>query len=328
MSSRHCRHRSQCSTQRSRSTPKPGNSTGHSEPVLDADLKILAEKKTAYARLLQQQQTLQRERDTDIAQAKNLEASLALIADEEAEYHRIEKTAGSYAEVRQRLDRLQEKKAGHLRLTAELGFATREIADLAARVGKQRALIKGLDSEGEKKAGLIAKVRAGLGAGPEIADDRLDGAVSFRLAEINQRTGTLAAQQVRYTEEREKILADRKTIQAAGADGTCPLCPAETWRAFREPRCRVRGKTRGTRRQGRRRLRTAGAAGQGKGPHRFPETSPRPGPHPHRETPAEAGVRRGTGRARGTARETDSGTGGNHRIHREALLQRRDMPGL
>ena len=191
---------------------------------LDADLKLLAEKKTVYARLLQQQQTLQRERDADIAQAKNLEASLALLADEEAEYHRIEKTAGSYAEVRQRLDRLREKKAGHLKLTAELGFATREIADLAARVGKQRALIKGLDSEGEKKAGLIAKVRAGLGAGPEIAEDRLDGAVSFRLAEINQRTGTLAAQQVRYAEEREKILADRKTIRAAGADGTCPLC--------------------------------------------------------------------------------------------------------
>ena len=51
---------------------------------LDADLKLLAEKKTAYARLLQQQQTLQRERDTDTAQAKNLEASLALLAEEEA----------------------------------------------------------------------------------------------------------------------------------------------------------------------------------------------------------------------------------------------------
>ena len=71
---------------------------------LDAALKVLAEKKTAYARLLQQQQTLKRERDTDTAQAKRLEASLALIADEEAEYKKIEKTAGSYAEVRQRLD--------------------------------------------------------------------------------------------------------------------------------------------------------------------------------------------------------------------------------
>ena len=60
---------------------------------LDADLKLLAEKKTAYVRLVQKQQTLERERDTDTAQAKNLESSLALLADEEAEYHRIEELA-------------------------------------------------------------------------------------------------------------------------------------------------------------------------------------------------------------------------------------------
>ena len=191
---------------------------------LDADLKQLAEKNTAYTRLLQQQQTLQKERDADTTQAKRLEASLTLIADEEAEYHRIEKTAGSYAEVRLRLDSLREKKAGHLNLTAELGFATKECADLTLRAEKQRTLIKGLDGDFEKRAGLIAKVRAGLGAGPEIADDRLEGTISYRLAEINQRTGTLAAQQLRYKEEREKILTDRNTIRNAGADGTCPLC--------------------------------------------------------------------------------------------------------
>ena len=55
-------------------------------------------------------------------------------------------------------------------------------------------------------------------------DDRLEGTLSYRLAEIHQRTGTLTAQQVRYKEEREKILADRKTIQSTGANGTCPLC--------------------------------------------------------------------------------------------------------
>jgi exonuclease SbcC len=191
---------------------------------LDKDLKVLAEKKTAYARLLQQQQTLQRERDADTQAAKRLEASLALIADEEAEYHRIEKTAGSYAEVRLRLDAFREKKAEHLRLTSELGFATKEIADLTIRAEKQRMLIRGLDGDAEKRAGLIANVSAGLAAGPGIADDWLEGTLSYRLAEIHQRTGTLAAQQARYKEEREKILADKKTIQAAGADGTCPLC--------------------------------------------------------------------------------------------------------
>ena len=191
---------------------------------LDGELKLLAEKKTAYARLVQKQQSLERERDADSAQAKQLEASLALIADEEAEYHRIEKTAGSYAEIRKRLDGLQQEKADYVRITGELGFVTREIADLAERAEKQRALITGLDADVQKKAELIAKVRAGLGAAQEIAEDRLETAVSFRLAEINKQTGVLATRQTHYREEREKILADQKTIRHAGPDGTCPLC--------------------------------------------------------------------------------------------------------
>jgi len=191
---------------------------------LDADLKLLAEKKTAYARLVQKQQTLERERDADTAKAKNLEALIALLAVEEVEYHRIEKIAGSYAEIRKRLDGLQEKKAEYLRLTGELGFATREIADLTARAEKQRALIKGLDADSAKKAELITKVRAGLGTAQDIAEDRLETAVSYRLAEINKQTGTLDTQQKHYKEDKAKILADQKTIRETGADGTCPLC--------------------------------------------------------------------------------------------------------
>ena len=189
-----------------------------------ADMKLLDKKKTTYARLLQQQQALRHELDTESAQAQKLEASLALIADEEAEYNQIEKTACSYTTVRQRLDRLREKKAEYFRLTAELGFANREIADLAARADRQRALIKGLDADAEKKAEFIARVRAGLGTAQEIAEDRLEVSVSYRLADINQRTGTLATQQSHYKEEREKILADQETIRNAGANGTCPLC--------------------------------------------------------------------------------------------------------
>ncbi|MDD1701320.1 MAG: SMC family ATPase, partial [Methanoregula sp.] len=188
------------------------------------EMKLLDKKKTAYARLLQQQEALRHERDADSAQAKKLGGSLALMAEEEAEYHRIEKTACSYAAVRQRMDGLREKKAEYLRLTAELGFTGREIADLAARAEKQRALISGLDADAGKKAEYVARVRAGLGTAQEIAEDRLETAVSYRLAEINERAGTLAAHVQRYTEERQKVLADKETIRNAGADGTCPLC--------------------------------------------------------------------------------------------------------
>ncbi|MDD1693469.1 MAG: SMC family ATPase, partial [Methanoregula sp.] len=191
---------------------------------LDAQQKVLAEKKTVYARLIQQQASLLRERDTDAIQAKQIEAAIALSADEEAEYHTIEKAAGQYDEVCQRMDRLREKKAEHLRLSAELGFANRESAELASRAERQKALITGLDEDAKTRAALVAKVRAGLGTTQEIAEERLEQAVSFRLAEIHKRTGTLAAQLGRYREEREKYLADQKTIRDAGADGICPLC--------------------------------------------------------------------------------------------------------
>ncbi len=87
----------------------------------------------------------------------------------------------------------------------------------------QQAKLSTLDADEQKKAGLITSIRAGLGAG-DIAEDRLEGAVSYRLAEINKQAGTLAARLERYREEREKIAADQKTIRDAGADGVCPLC--------------------------------------------------------------------------------------------------------
>ncbi len=163
--------------------------------VLDGQLRVLAEKKTAYARLLQQQQALRQELAGETAQKKRCEATLALAADEEGEYHRIEKTAGSYPAVRARLDLLQKQKAEHARLTAESGFARQQVADFAARITKQEALIAGLGHDLEEQARLTAIVRECLGAGPEIAEDRLEVAVSFRLAEINKMVGTLAAQQ-------------------------------------------------------------------------------------------------------------------------------------
>jgi exonuclease SbcC len=185
--------------------------------------KILAEKKLAYNRLLQQQQNLEKERDADTAQAKKLEASIALLAEEDAEFQRIGKTAASFGEVKQRLDAMREKKSEHLRLSAELGFVIKEIADLTVRAEKQRTLIKALDADEQKKAGLVTQIRAGLGAG-DIAESRLETAVSYRLAEINRQSGTLTTRLAHYQEEREKIASDQKTIRDAGAEGVCPLC--------------------------------------------------------------------------------------------------------
>ncbi|MDD1680980.1 MAG: SMC family ATPase [Methanoregula sp.] len=190
---------------------------------LDRHQKALAEKKLAYSRLCEQQQNLVRERDADLAQAKKLKEQLALIAEEQAEYDRLKPLAGSHDECRMRLERLREKKEKYLAQTAELGFAMKQIADLAGRAEAQQAKLSALDADEQKKAGLITTIRAGLGAG-DLAEDRLEGAVSYRLAEINKQAGTLAARLERYKEEREKIAADQETIRTAGADGVCPLC--------------------------------------------------------------------------------------------------------
>jgi DNA repair protein SbcC/Rad50 len=191
---------------------------------LDAQQKVLHERKVAWNRLLQQQQALRQELAAETDRQKKLAAAVASVADEEAEYHRIEKTAGSYADVRARLDGLLKQKAMHAKLAGEIGFAKREIADLAARAEKQQALIKALEADVQEQARLQATVRIGLGAGPELADDRLDGAVSYRLNEISKRVGTLQAQQDHYKKELEKLRTDRETILKAGTDGVCPLC--------------------------------------------------------------------------------------------------------
>ena len=190
---------------------------------LDKHQKALAEKNLAYSRLREQQQNLVRERDADLAQAKKLEEELALIAEEQAEYERLKPLAGSHDECRMNLERLREKKEKYLAQGAELGFAMKQIADLAGRVQEQQVKLSTLDADEQKKAGLITTIRAGLGAG-DLAEDRLEGAVSYRLAEINKQTGTLGARLERYREEREKIAADQETIRKAGADGVCPLC--------------------------------------------------------------------------------------------------------
>jgi exonuclease SbcC len=190
---------------------------------LEKHQKALAEKKLAYSSLCGQQQNLIKERDADTAQAKMLGEQLALIAEEQAEYDRLKPLAGSHEEVHRKLDRLREKKEKFLALSAELGFAMKQIDDLTARAQAQQVMVSALGADEQKKAGLITAIRAGLGAG-DIAEDRLEGAVSYRLAEINKQSGTLGARLERYREEREKIAADRETIRTAGADGVCPLC--------------------------------------------------------------------------------------------------------
>ena len=173
---------------------------------------------------MQQQQAIKKEIATETTQQQAIESALALLKNDEAEYHGLEKTAGSYAEIRARLDTLTRQKAEHQRVTGELGFCKTQAAEITARIEKEKGTACRSCTRSRGYARRAASVRQSLGAWPEIADDRLETAVSFRLAELIKRTSTLLAQQKQYKEEREKIEADRATIVKAGPDGTCPLC--------------------------------------------------------------------------------------------------------
>jgi exonuclease SbcC len=191
--------------------------------ALGVQQQALAEKKLQHTALLRQLQACGKEKLADEIEQQKLGDRIALLAGEEAEYGKLKPVAGTHDEVRQQLAALREKRARHQQLAAELGFAEREIVDLQVRAERQRQAIAALDADLRNKDDLVLKVRQGLGAG-DIAEDRLESAVSYRLAEINKTAGTLAARLAQYTAEREKIASDRKTIEKAGADGVCPLC--------------------------------------------------------------------------------------------------------
>jgi DNA repair protein SbcC/Rad50 len=185
--------------------------------------KLIAEQKLAYTGLLNQQQALAKEREADREQVKKLESQLALIADEQAEYERLKPLVAGHDEVRQRMEALRQKKEKFQQQNADLGFAMQQIADLRAREEAQKERLATLAIDSRKRADCITAIRAGLGAG-DIAEDRLETAVNFRLMELTKQGSTLAAQVRHLQAEREKILSDRKTIRDAGSEGVCPLC--------------------------------------------------------------------------------------------------------
>jgi len=190
----------------------------------DAVLRVLAERKSAHDRLVQQQLAAQNELLADEARKKKTESDLATLEKDEAEYHRLEKVAARYGEIRARLDALAKKRAEYQQLTGELGFSRNQIAELESRIGGERLKIAGIEEEGKEYARLTALVRNGIGAGPDVPDDRFETAVNYRIADLMKQSGSLTARQEQYREEAEKLNSDRRTIAEAGPDGICPLC--------------------------------------------------------------------------------------------------------
>ena len=57
-----------------------------------------------------------------------------------------------------------------------------------------------------------------------VPDANLDNLAAAKNVEVDRSLGTYTARQERLVTDRAKLLRDKNTIEAAGADGTCPLC--------------------------------------------------------------------------------------------------------
>ncbi|MGA9087223.1 MAG: AAA family ATPase [Methanoregula sp.] len=190
----------------------------------EAAIKDFTARKVEHARHLEKKDALLREQANLAKQKGDLEKRLAALSAQEQEFRTLERQVALYPEKKQQLEQAREQKAQADRFAAEQQFAARERTDLAARMEKLRQQLARFDKDAESAAGLRAEIRAALRIVGTVPDAGLDTLAAAKSAEVSRSLGTCAARQERLLADREKLLRDKATIEAAGADGTCPLC--------------------------------------------------------------------------------------------------------
>ena len=190
----------------------------------EAAQKEFTAKKIEQSRRTEKKQALVTGQAGLVRQRDGLVKRLDDLSAQEQEFKTLEGQVAGYPDKKQQLDTLRVQKTEFDRLTGEQKFLLRECADLAARVNTHKEQCARLDKDTEKAAVLREECRAALKVVGIVPDSWLDSLATSKIAEVAGTLGTLSAQQKRLESDRTKLLADRDTIKAAGADGTCPLC--------------------------------------------------------------------------------------------------------
>ncbi len=180
--------------------------------------------KVEHARLTEKKNALVRELAGLRKQQDELKHRLSTLSAQEQEFHKLEGEVAAYPEKKKQLECMREQKAHADRLAAEQQFASREHADLTKRIARHREQVATFDKDAEKAGTLRAEIRAALKIVGAVPDANLDTLAAAKIQEVNRSIGTYAARQERLEKDREKLLADQKALEAAGPEGTCPLC--------------------------------------------------------------------------------------------------------
>jgi len=190
----------------------------------DAEYKKFLEKKTEYTSLTSRSRALDTEIQGLMSQKEAVGGQIAGLAVLEQEHQDLEQKLAGFDAKKKNFEEVREKKVQYNQFLSGLKFEEQAANDLKERIGKTWVKIALLDSEKERLATLTSGIRQLFGLGPDVADNGLEHAISFREAEFNRLAGTFSAQLERLASERKQLVADRDTIRNAGADGICPLC--------------------------------------------------------------------------------------------------------
>jgi len=188
------------------------------------ELQEFSKKKTEVMRLVEQNTALSRETEGLANQKARLLAQIATLASQEQEFGRLEQEMAGYDAKRQQLAELQRLKSEFDQLTAAQRFAGQACEALKERIAREQSKMQSLDRDAVRLASLRREVRDLLRIGPDIPDLALEQAVASREADILHASGTISARLAQLIDERKKLVSDWTTIEAAGADGICPLC--------------------------------------------------------------------------------------------------------
>ncbi|MFZ0004501.1 MAG: SMC family ATPase [Methanoregula sp.] len=177
-----------------------------------------------HTRRTETKNTLVREMTGLRHQQDDLAHRLTSLSAREQECRSLEAQVAAYPEKKRQLENLRNLKGQVDRLTAEQQFARQQCGDLSIRIAKHQEQVAEIRKDAEKADKLRAEIRTGLRIVGTVPDANLETLVAAKNQEIDRSLGTFGERQKRLEKDQAKLISDRDTLQAAGENGTCPLC--------------------------------------------------------------------------------------------------------
>jgi exonuclease SbcC len=190
----------------------------------EAHLLAIQQEKSRFVRLSERRDSVAREMERIQRRQQMLNTQIAALTEDSATYEQLRNEAERYPIERERYIQEQKKMELFERLSQELSFSHRRLADLERRWERLREAEQEHTRNLRQLTSLIHEVRAQSECPPEVTDASLEQWVQERIHTLARQEGTLNGILEGCGKEREKILQDWEHIREAGMDGVCPLC--------------------------------------------------------------------------------------------------------